>query len=218
LRVIIVDDDPYARRVIKAALQANGAIVVAEAKDGREAVELGLHYRPDVLLMDIIMPVLDGILATRRILKAHPDQLVVALTSAGEAELGLLALQAGAVGFLSKDVDISSLTRTLRGVMGGEGAVSRAMTLRLIERFRGAADSAAGLRPIKSPLTTREWEVIDLLQADESPDRVAELLVVSPETVRSHIKNIMRKLSAHTRADAVAAAERLRVITRDAIS
>ena len=170
MRVIIVDDDPYARRVIKAALQANGVTVIAEAKNGREAVELGLHYRPDVVLMDVIMPGLDGILATRRILREHPEQLVVALTSAGEEEFGPLALQAGAVGYLSKDVDIGTLTRTLRGVMSGEGAVSRAMTLRLIERFRGAADSSAGLRPIKSPLTAREWEVIDLLQLDEPPD------------------------------------------------
>lgn len=115
MRVIIVDDDPYARRVIKAALQANGVTVIAEAKNGREAVELGLHYRPDVLLMDVIMPGLDGILATRRILTEHPDQLVVALTSAGEEEFGPLALQAGAVGYLSKDVDIGTLTRTLRG-------------------------------------------------------------------------------------------------------
>jgi two-component system, NarL family, response regulator LiaR len=214
LRVIIADDDAFARRVIKGALQAAGMTVVAEAKDGHEAVELSLHYRPDIVVMDVVMPGLDGILATRRILKANPDQLVVALTGGDEDELGLLALRAGAVGFLAKDADIGALARALEGVRRGEAAVSREMTRRLIERFRGAAERSSGLRPIKSPLTAREWQVIDLLTPDRSPDNVAETLVVSPETVRSHIKNIMRKLDVHTRADAVAAAERLRLASR----
>ena len=144
LRVIIADDDAFARRVIKGALQAAGMTVVAEAKDGHEAVELSLHYRPDIVVMDVVMPGLDGILATRRILKANPDQLVVALTGGDEDELGLLALRAGAVGFLAKDADIGALARALEGVRRGEAAVSREMTRRLIERFRGAAERLVG--------------------------------------------------------------------------
>jgi NarL family two-component system response regulator LiaR len=217
-RVIIADDDPFARRVIKGALQAAGLTVVAEARNGREAVQLVLHYRPDVVVMDVVMPELDGILATRQILKAKPDQLVVVLTGGGEHELGLLAIRAGAVGFLSKEADIDALPRALEGVRRGEAAISREMTRRLIDRYRGTADGAAGLRPIKSPLTAREWEVIDLLTPDRSPEHVAETLVLSPETVRSHIKNIMRKLDVHSRVDAVAAAERLRIATPDAAS
>jgi two-component system, NarL family, response regulator LiaR len=210
LRVIIADDDPFARRVIKGALQAAGLTVVAEAKDGQEAVELAVYYRPDVVVMDVVMPQLDGILATRRILKQVPDQLVVVLTGTAEDELGLLALEAGAVGFLSKDADIDALPRALEGVRRGEGAISREMTRRLMDRFRGPGGSS-GLRPVKSPLTAREWEVIDLLKPGQSTDQVADTLVLSPETVRSHIKNIMRKLEVHSRADAVAAAERLRL-------
>jgi DNA-binding NarL/FixJ family response regulator len=210
LRVIIADDDPFARRVIKGALQAAGLTVVAEAKDGQEAVELAVYYRPDVVVMDVVMPQLDGILATRRILKQVPDQLVVVLTGTAEEELGLLALEAGAVGFLSKDADIDALPRALEGVRRGEGAISREMTRRLMDRFRGPGRSS-GLRPVKSPLTAREWEVIDLLKPGQSTDQVADTLVLSPETVRSHIKNIMRKLEVHSRADAVAAAERLRL-------
>ena len=213
LRVIIADDDPLARRVIKGALQAAGVTVVAEAKDGHEAVELVVHYRPDVVVMDVVMPKLDGVLATRRILEQIPDQLVVVLTGAADDELGLLALEAGAVGFLSKDVDIDALPRALEGVRRGEAAVSRALTRRLIERVRGAAGGSSGLRPIKSPLTSREWEVIDLLKPGQSTDHVADTLVLSTETVRSHIKNIMRKLQVHSRADAVAAAEQLRIAT-----
>jgi two-component system, NarL family, response regulator LiaR len=215
-RVIIADDDPFARRVIKSELQAGGVTVVAEAKNGREAVQLGLHYRPHIVLMDIIMPELDGILATRQILKTNPEQLVVVLTGAGEDEFGLLALRAGAVGFLSKDADIAGLARALAGVRNGEAAISRSMTRRLIDRYRGTADDASGLRPIKGPLTVREWEVVELLKPGRSTDDVAETLVVSPETVRSHVKNIMRKLDVHSRADAVAAAEHLRIASADA--
>jgi DNA-binding NarL/FixJ family response regulator len=210
LRVIIADDDPFARRVIKGTLQAAGLTVVAEAKDGQEAVELAVYYRPDVVIMDVVMPQLDGILATRRILKQVPDQLVVVLTGSTEDELGLLALEAGAVGFLSKDADIDALPRALEGVRRGEGAISRQMTRRVMDRFKGPGGSS-GLRPIKSPLTAREWEVIDLLKPGQSTGQVADTLVLSPETVRSHIKNIMRKLEVHSRADAVAAAERLRL-------
>jgi DNA-binding NarL/FixJ family response regulator len=161
--------------------------------------------------MDVVMPELDGILATRQILKTRPDQLIVVLTGDDEDEFGLPALQAGAVGFLSKEADIESLPRALQGVLRGEAAISREMTRRLIDRYRGTADGAAGLRPIRSPLTPREWEVIELLQPDRSPEYVADTLVLSTETVRTHIKNIMRKLDVHSRADAISAAQRLRL-------
>lgn len=210
LRVVVADDDPLARRMIKGALQAAGMVVVAEARNGREAVELGLYYRPDVIVMDAVMPGLDGILATRRILKELPDQLVVVLSGAGEEEVGLQALHAGAAGFLSKDVDVEALPRTLMAVVAGEAAISRTMTLRVIAELRVAGRDASGLRPIKGPLTAREWEVIELLTPGHSTDHVADVLVLSTETVRSHIKNIMRKLDVHSRADALAAAERLR--------
>jgi len=218
LRVIIADDDPFARRVIKGALRAAGLIIVAEAKNGREAVQLVLHYRPDVVVMDVVMPELDGILATRELLKANPDELVVVLTGGGEHELGLLALRSGAVGFLSKEADIDALPRALQGVRRGEAAISREMTRRLIDRYRVTTDGTTGLRPINSPLTAREWEVIDLLKPGHTTDQVADMLVLSPETVRSHVKNIMRKLDVHSRVDAVAAAERLRIATPDAAS
>jgi two-component system, NarL family, response regulator LiaR len=216
LRVIIADDDAFARRLIKGALRNAGMTVVAEAGSGREVVELGLHYRPDVIVMDVVMPGLDGILATRKILERNPGQLVVVLTGAGEEEFGLLALRAGAVGFLSKDIKIDALPRVLVAVRDGEAAISRAMTRRLIERFQEGPGDSSGLRPIKGPLTAREWEVIDLFKLGHTTDQVADTLVLSIETVRSHLKNIMRKLDVHSRADALAAVERLRMTTRDA--
>ncbi len=211
LRVLVADDDPLARRVITAALRAAGMIIVAEARDGQEAVELGLHYQPDVIVMDVVMPRVDGILATRRILKNLPQQLVVILSGAAETEYGLLALQAGAAGFISKEADVDVLPRTLAAVHAGEAAISRTMTRRVIEAFRSAARDTSGLRPIDSPLTSREWQVVDLLALGHSTDDIAEALFLSTETVRSHVKNIMRKLGVHSRADAVAAAEQLRV-------
>ena len=96
-RAVIADDDPFARRVIKDVLQRSGVIVIAEARDGRQAVELTLHYQPDVVVMDVVMPELDGIMATRQIRRQLPEQLIIVLTGAGEDdhELGLQALKAG---------------------------------------------------------------------------------------------------------------------------
>jgi NarL family two-component system response regulator LiaR len=212
LRAVIADDDPFARRVIKSALTESGVLVIAEARDGREVVELALYYRPDVVVMDIMMPGLDGIMATRQILKAIPDQLVIALTGAADEddELGLLALRAGAAGFLSKDVDINALPRTLKALRAGEAAISRRMTKRVIEQLRSGSGGSDGMRPVKSPLTAREWEVIDLLKATQSTDEIAAHLVLSTETVRSHVKNILRKLKVRSREEAVAAADRMR--------
>jgi NarL family two-component system response regulator LiaR len=212
LRAVIADDDPFARQVIKSALTESGVLVIAEARNGREAVDFALYYRPDVVILDVVMPELDGIMAMRQILKAIPDQLVIALTGAADEddELALLAVRAGAAGFLSKDVDINALPRTLRALRAGEAAISRRLTKRVIEQLRGAPGGSYGMRPVKSPLTAREWEVIDLLKATRSTDEIAADLVLSTETVRSHVKNILRKLEVRSREAAVAAADRMR--------
>ena len=211
-RAVIADDDPFARRVIKDVLRRAGVIVIAEARDGRQAVELTLHYQPDVVVMDVVMPELDGIMATRQIRRRLPDQLVIVLTGAGsdDYELGMQALRAGASGFLSKDLEIEALPRALAGLREGQAAISRKMTLALIERLRQTPSGSAGMRPVKSPLTAREWEVIDLLKESKTTEKIADELVLSPETVRSHVKNILRKLDVRSRDEAVAAADRMR--------
>ncbi|HYM58049.1 MAG TPA: response regulator transcription factor [Solirubrobacteraceae bacterium] len=211
LTAIIADDDAFARHVIRDALQNAGIVVIAEARNGREAVELALYHRPDVVVMDMVMPEVDGIIATRRIVKELPDQIVVILTGADEdEELGLQALRAGATGYLSKDLDIDALPRALEGARTGEAVLSRRMTRRLIEHVRRIPDGVAGMRPVRSPLTAREWEVIDLLRGGRSTDEIAADLVLSTETVRSHVKNILRKLDVRSRAQAVAAADQMR--------
>lgn len=126
LRVVIAEDDAFARHVIKQALQAAGMNVVAEAGDGREAVELALGHRPDIVVVDSVMPWLDGILATRLILTADPGLLVVVLTGAGEEELGPQALGAGAVAVVPEDADLSGLVRAVERAGLGETALAQA--------------------------------------------------------------------------------------------
>jgi NarL family two-component system response regulator LiaR len=210
LRVIVADDDSLARRMLRDVLQTAGITVIAEAPTGREAVELALHYRPHVVIMDLIMPGVDGLAATRQITAAAPEVRVVILTSSEDDEVGLMTLRAGAVGFLCKNIGIDRLPAALDCARRGEAVISRRLTMRLIEDLRTVRQDSSGLRPVRSPLTPREWEVLDLLCQSRTTDGIADELVVSVETVRSHIKSILRKLGVGSRREAVAAAARLR--------
>jgi DNA-binding NarL/FixJ family response regulator len=210
LRVLIADDDPLVRERVRDALQLAGLVVIAGAADGREAVELARHYRPDVVLMDVVMPVMDGIEATSRIMATVPETRIVMLTRSDDDELGLLGLKVGAVGFLSKRMAFEAIPRAVRGAAGGEAAISRRLSMLLVERLREPTDDRIGVRPVSSPLTPREWEVLDLLCAEQGTEQIADRLVVSVETVRSHIRNILRKLDVRSRAEAVARAAELR--------
>ena len=126
LRVVIADDDAFARRVLKRALRARGMKVVAEAEDGREAVRSALIHQPDLVVLDVVMPALDGILATREMLDADPDLRVVVLTGAGEDALGIQALRAGAVAVVPEDANVDALGRAVEGAGRGEWAIARA--------------------------------------------------------------------------------------------
>jgi len=210
LRIIIADDDPLARRVVRDALQDAGVIVIAEAGSGREAFELARHYRPDVVLMDVIMPDVDGLQATRMITRDVPGTAVLVLTASGDDETGMTALRCGAAGFLAKDVDLDALPRALQAIKDGEAAISRHLTMRLVERFRSTRTDGAGLRPVRSVLSGREWEVLDHLCSGASTDDIATALVLSTETVRSHVKNVLRKLHVSSRAEAITMAAELR--------
>jgi two-component system, NarL family, response regulator LiaR len=210
LRALVTDDDPLVRRLIRDTLQADDVTVVAEARTGREAVELALFYRPDVVVMDYMMPEMDGIEATRRIYEQDPSIRVILLTGARDETLGMRGLRAGAAGFLSKDIDLTSLPRALRGALEGEAAISRRLSMQLVQHYRAAPTGGMGLRPVRSSLTDREWEVLDLLSGGASTEDVARLLVLSSETVRSHLKNLYRKLGVRSREEAVEAAARMR--------
>jgi NarL family two-component system response regulator LiaR len=210
LRVIICDDDPLVRRLVRDALQQAGIVVIAEASNGREALELTRFYRPEVVLMDVVMPGMDGIEATRRITADVPATRVVMLTGSEDDELALMGLRAGAVGYLTKDISVPAIPRALRGANSGEAAISRHLALTLIERLRLVPETGVGTRPVRSVLTPREWEVLDLLCGAQSTEAIAESLVLSAETVRSHVKNLLRKLGVRSREEAVALAGNLR--------
>jgi DNA-binding NarL/FixJ family response regulator len=211
LRIIIADPDPLARRVIRDSLHHDGGFVVtAEAKDGVEAVELALHYRPELVLMEVGMPGLDGICACREITVKAPTVRVVMFSVPQDREVEIRALRAGAGGFLSKNADIEAVARALRSVASGEAAVSRALTNYLVELLRTTAENGSGMRPVKSPLTTREWEVLDLICAGNSTREISGKLFLSEDTVYSHTKSILRKLGVHSRVEAVAVAGLLR--------
>ncbi|MBV9605476.1 MAG: response regulator transcription factor [Solirubrobacterales bacterium] len=211
LRLIVSDPDPLARRVVRDSLTlGEGFVVVAEAKDGVEAVELATHYRPELLLTEVGLPRQDGIAACRQIVERAPEVRVVMFSVPQPRQLEVAAMLAGASGFLSKNSSIESTVQALRSVAGGDAAISRSFTMHLIELLRQMPVDGAGMRPVKSNLTSREWEVLDLLCSGASTRDIAQLLVLTEDTVYSHAKSILRKLGVRSRREAVAEAARLR--------
>jgi two-component system, NarL family, response regulator LiaR len=210
-RIIIADSDPLARRAIRDGFEpVKDFIVIAEARDGVEVAELALHYRPELVLLEATLPRIDGIAAMKRILAGAPDTRVVMLSSTDGSDTGLAALRGGASGFLAKDMGMEGVIASLRCVMAGEIATSVAMNRRLVSHLRSTPEFGIGMRPVKSVLTSREWEMLDLLTLGCSTAQIADELYVTVETVQSHIKNLKRKLGVHCRAEAVERGKQLR--------
>ena len=210
LRVLIADDDPFARRMIRDALRAAGMAVIAEADDGTEAVELALRLRPDVVLMDVLMPGTDGITAAGRIRDRASEVRIVLLSANVDVELGIMGLHAGAAGYVTKNADVAQLPATIARVAAGEAAVDPRLAAALIDELRKPPHQGLGSRPVDSKLTDREWAVLDLLDAGLEACAIAERLVVSIDTVRSHVKSLHRKLGVHSREELVGAIRALR--------
>jgi two-component system, NarL family, response regulator LiaR len=142
--------------------------------------------------------------------EAAPDTRVILLAPENGVDSAIVAIAKGAAGCLSRGIELDALARAVEGVAMGEAAISRTMALRLIQRVRELSVGFEGMRPVKSELTSRQWEVVDLLKRGASTAEIAQALVVSPETVHSHVQHILRKLGAHSRAEAVEIAERSR--------
>jgi DNA-binding NarL/FixJ family response regulator len=211
LRVLLADKDPLARRAVRdALLREQGFAIAAEAADGVQAVASALQTAPDIVLMDPDLPRMDGLVAMTRILQELPDTRVVIFSVAEHEARGLQGLRAGASGFLIKDMDLAGLGRALRAVARGELAVPRRLTPKLIQSLLQNSARMTGMRPVRSPLTTREWEVLDLLSIGEASDEIAVRLGMSAQTTRAHVNSILRKLDVTTRAQAIEAAQRLR--------
>lgn len=206
-RTLVVDRDPLARRLVRDTLRRAGVTVVGEARGEREALELTRHYRPDTVVIAHTPPEVDAV-AAARMLCAHAAVLV--LTSIDDHDLSLRALRAGASGCLAKDIDVEALPRALEAMRRGEPAISRRLAMVLVERYRALPVTRAGLRPVRSRLTDREWEVLDLLVGGATPVEISDELVLSYETVRTHLKHVYRKLDVNSREQATRAAQQLR--------
>jgi DNA-binding NarL/FixJ family response regulator len=204
IRAIVVDDDAMVRRAVRDALQESGVVVIAEAKDGREGVELTWHYKPDVVVLDVFMPGMDGIAAMNRIHERLPSTCCIMLSVSSDPDLGVMALRSGAAGFLTKgQVSPAGLAAILEGALQGEVAGSRTLMAEVVNELRRLPQAGIGMRPVRSVLTPREWEVLDLMSLGKGTSEIADELVLSSETVRSHIKNLMRKLGAKSRVEAI---------------
>lgn len=205
IRVVLVDDQPLIRTGIRALLDAeDDIVVVAEGANGREGVALAREHLPDIVLMDVQMPEVDGIEATRRI--ANDERLadvhVVVLTNYGLDEYVFNSLRAGASGFVVKDTEPADLLQALRVTMRGDALLSPAVTRRLISEFV-ARPAEVFVSADLDLLTNREREVVALVAHGLSNDEIAERMVLSPLTAKTHVSRAMTKLGARDRAQLV---------------
>jgi len=199
LSVLLADDHAVVRQGLRAFLELQGDItVVGEAGDGQEAIEMAQELLPDVVLMDLVMPHLDGIEATRQICRLSPGTRVMVLTSFAEDDKLFPAIKAGAMGYLMKDVSPAELAEAVRAVHRGETPLHPEIAKKLMREF---ADPAVGTLQ-REDLTDREMEVLALIAQGLSNRDIAVQLVLSPKTVKTHVSNILSKLHLADRTQA----------------
>jgi DNA-binding NarL/FixJ family response regulator len=201
---VVADGDPLARRTIRAALERAGLDPVEEAAGTDEALALVRRRRPALLVTEAALELV------ARVAAEAPEVRIACLTAVQDDELALRALRLGATSWIPKALDPAELPAALRAAAAGEPVIPGRLTALLVERWRRAAAGGMGLRPVRSPLTPREWEVLDLLSRGAGTREVAGALGLTVDTVRSHVKHVLRKLGVSSRAQAVEAARRLR--------
>jgi NarL family two-component system response regulator LiaR len=206
MQVLIACHDPRARDAFLDILRQAGFSVFAAPPDGAATRDLARRHRPDVVLLDDEFPGLSGLQGLEDLAAETPESSVVILAARYEERDGVHALLAGAAGYIDRQIPPAALRRTVHALMRGELAIPRSMTMALVELTR----REEGMRPVKSALTPREWEVLDLMTTGASTQEISSELVISLETVQSHIKHILRKLAVHSRAEAIAMAREIR--------
>jgi NarL family two-component system response regulator LiaR len=206
IRVMLVDDHPMVRRGLATFLKAFDDLELAgEAESGEAAIQLCAKFQPDVILMDMVMPDMNGAMATRKIREQFPNVQVLALTSFKEEELVKNALEAGAIGYLLKDVSADDLVKAIRAAYGGRATLSPEAAQTLVH--------AANQPPVPGhDLTERERVVLALMVEGLNNTQIAGRLVISPSTIKSHVSSILSKLGVASRTEAVALALRHKLV------
>jgi DNA-binding NarL/FixJ family response regulator len=205
-QILLVDDHPLTRSALSGLLAQHGFDVVGEAEDGAEAVARAAELQPDLILLDLSMPGVDGLTALPRLREAAPSCEVVVLTASGTEENLLGAIRGGAAGYLLKSEPPERIVGFLRCVANGEAALSGAVARRLLEQVRSTGGRGSGVPDsIAALLSARELEVLLLLDEHLGTDEIAKRLFISEHTVRSHVKSLLRKLGVSSRREALEA-------------
>jgi DNA-binding NarL/FixJ family response regulator len=214
VRVLLVDDQALFREALGTLLSVRQEIdVVGEAADGQQALRQAAMLAPDVVLMDLRMPVLDGLAATRRLRVDQPDVRVLALTTFDDDEEVFAALRAGAVGYLLKDVSSERLVEAVLAAARGESVLQPSVAAKVVARFAQLDDSATPpAQPLVVPLTDRELEVVRLLAEGRSNREIAAALFLAEGTIKNHVTNVLAKLEARDRTQAALRARALGLV------
>jgi two-component system response regulator NreC len=213
IKVLVADDHTIVRHGIYALLGLMSDIeLVGEAVNGKEALEKVKKLMPDIVIMDVAMPVMDGLEATRRICKEFPRTKVIALTQYDDREFVFPVIEAGARGFISKTAASSELASAIRSVYRGDSYLSPSVARVFVEGYQQGIDLVKDRDPYKQ-LTNREREILKLLAEGHTTQEIATMLVLSPKTVDRHKTNLMAKLAIHSRADLIKYALRKGIIT-----
>ena len=213
IRVLLADDHSLFRKGIASLLSAESDFeVVGEAANGREALEMARGLMPDIILMDISMPGVDGLTATRQIKEEIPYVRIVMLTVEEEDQSLFEAVKSGAQGYLLKKIEPQALFGTLRGVARGEASISRAMAGKLLDEFSRQANARAIPATPNQELTPREREVLELVTQGKANKEIAAAISIAENTVKNHLKNILEKLHLENRVQAATYALRKGIV------
>jgi DNA-binding NarL/FixJ family response regulator len=215
IKVLLVDDQALFREGLRTLLSVQPAFeVVGEASNGEEAIQMALANRPDVVLMDLRMPVMDGVSATRRLHSLAPQCRIIVLTTFDDDESVFDGLRAGAVGYLLKDVASTKLFEAIHEAARGGSFLQPSVAAKVIEEFSRLANQATALHPqaLIEPLSDREMEILKQVATGASNKEIAANYVIAEGTVKNHLTNILRKLEVQDRAQAVLKARSLGLI------